>query len=171
MTGGRQTRELNAGGLGDEWNGPRSAGIDLQDVDHAVLDRVLHIDETDDAEPKGKVPGELAHLIHLAVGDQIRREHAGRVAGVNPRVFDVLHDAADDALGAIGDGVHIGFERIFQETIDQHRMARGNAHRRGEIIGQQGRVVDDPHSPPTQNVGWPNQDRDSQCAPPPRAPP
>ena len=48
-------------------------------------------------------------------------KHAGTVAGMNPGFFDVLHDARDQDVVAIGKGVHIDLNRVFEEPIDQHR--------------------------------------------------
>ena len=40
-------------------------------------------------------------------------------------LLDVLHDAADDGISAVGDGIHIHFDGIFQKFVDQHRMLGG----------------------------------------------
>ena len=48
-----QFRQGNADRLADEGDRPRGAGVDLQDVELAVLDRVLDVHEPDDAELRG----------------------------------------------------------------------------------------------------------------------
>ena len=45
-----ELRQGNADRLADEGDGPRGAGVDLQDVELAVLDRVLDVHEADDVE-------------------------------------------------------------------------------------------------------------------------
>jgi len=42
-------------------------------------------------------------------------------ARMNTGFFDVLHDAADHDVRAVGQRVDIDFDRIFQEMVDQHR--------------------------------------------------
>ena len=75
-----------------------------------MLDGVLHIQQTDDADPVGEGAGVAPHLVHLLLGDEIRREHACRVA-VESSV-SMLHDAADDAAMPVGNRVHVRFERV-----------------------------------------------------------
>ncbi len=63
-------------------------------------------------------------------------------------LFDVLHDAADDRDAAVADGVHVHFDGVFQELVDEDGMLRrcyqGPIH---EV--DQGRIVgNDLHGPP-----------------------
>ena len=61
----------------------------------------------------------------MALGADERRHDARAVAGVNARLLDVLHDAADDdGAGRVGDGVDVEFEGVFEELIDEHRVLR-----------------------------------------------
>ncbi len=85
--------------------------------------------QPDHAEPLGKGARVLAHLLHLLFGDEVRRQHAGRIAGVDAGVLDVLHDAADDAACAVRDGVHVGLEGVLEEAVDEHRVSGGHARR------------------------------------------
>ena len=84
-------------------------------------------------EPLGEGPGVPPHLLDLLLGDQVGRQHAGRVARVDARVLDVLHDAADDAARAVGDGVDVGLEGVLEEAVDQHRMLGRHPRRAGEV--------------------------------------
>ena len=36
-------------------------------------------------------------------------------------LFDVFHDACDQHLLAIGDRIHVHFDGIVQEAVEQHR--------------------------------------------------
>ena len=50
-----------------------------------------------------------------------RRDDASAVAAVNARFLDVLHNRANYSRFAIGDAIHIDFDRVFKKTIDEHR--------------------------------------------------
>jgi len=142
-----------------EGHGARGAGVDLQHVHDPLLHRVLDVEETDHAEPDGEGPGVLPHLLHLLLGDQIRRQHAGTVAGVDAGVLDVLHHPADDAARPVRERVDIGLESILEERIDEHRMPRRHPHGFREEPAQRVGVVHDPHRPSPQDVGGADQDR------------
>ena len=76
---------------------------------------------------------------------------------MNPRVLDVLHDAADDAALPVGNGVHVRFEGILQEAIDQHRVLGRHPGGALEELPQGIRVVHDLHRPPAQHVRGPDE--------------
>src|SRR5690349_18022160 len=97
------------------------------------------------------------HFVDLCLGDEIGWQYAGGVAGMNPGILDVLHDAANHAPGAVGDGVDIGFECVFQEAVDEYRMLRSDAHGPSEVAAERGVVIHDFHRPATENVGGPQQ--------------
>src|SRR5215471_15615956 len=42
-------------------------------------------------------------------------------SGVNTRLFDVLHDPADDTSTSVRDAVDIDFDRIFEKFVDENR--------------------------------------------------
>ena len=71
--------------------------------------------------------------------------------------FDVLHDAADDHVSAVGQRVDIDFGGFFQELVDQHR-ARG-AHQRclRHVFLHGVDVVGDHHGAATEHVAGANQ--------------
>ena len=51
---GRDLGHRHAGGLGDERHGAAGAGVDLQDVDLAVLDGELHVHQPDHLQRLGQ---------------------------------------------------------------------------------------------------------------------
>ena len=123
----------------------------------AVLDGVLDVDEPDHAQGGGEGLGVAAHLLDLAVPDEVRGQDAGRVAGMDARVFDVLHHPPDHAAPAVGDGVHIPLEGVFQKAIDEDRMLGRHASRRREVAAQRALVVHDLHGSAAEHVGGPHQ--------------
>src|SRR5690606_40407489 len=50
--------------------------------------------------------------------ERVRWQHAGRVAGVDAGLLDVLHDAADPDVVAIAERVDIDFDRVFEEAVE-----------------------------------------------------
>ncbi len=93
-----ELRERDADGLGDERDGPRGTRVDLDHVQLAGVDGVLHVDEADDADRERDLAGGRAHLLKHLAPQRVRREHAGAVAGVHAGLLDVLHDPADPDL-------------------------------------------------------------------------
>ena len=68
-------------------------------------------------------------------------------------LLNVLHDAADDHILAIADGVDIDLNGGIQEVVQQHRAVVGHQHRVTHVAHQLFFVVDDFHGTTTQHVG------------------
>ena len=49
--------------------------------------------------------------------------------GVHARLLDVLHDAADQHVLAVADGIDVHLDRHVEEAIEQHRAVVRDAHR------------------------------------------
>ena len=124
---GRDVGHRHAGGLGDERHRAAGARIDFQHVQHLpavfALDGELNVHQSDDAHVPGQRVRGLADFVQDRPGQAVRRNRAGRVAGVDAGLFDVLHDAGDDHLLAVADGIDIDFDGVFQKAVDQHRLA------------------------------------------------
>ena len=86
------------------------------------------------------------------VADRERRDHAGRVAGVDAGLLDVLHDRADQHVVAVGDRVDVDLDRVLDERVDQR--ARGDRPRAQHLL-----VVADAHRAATEHVARPHQHR------------
>ncbi len=146
--------QRNADRLRDKWHGPARSRIHLEDVHLPVLDRVLNVDQTHYVQCLGKGDGVLPHLIDVLFVDQVRWQHARRIAGVDPGVLDVLHHSADHDAFAVRDRVDIGLERILEKAVDQHRLVLGDAGSPHEVLPQRRFVVDDFHCPTAQHIRW-----------------
>ncbi len=157
--GGGQAGERHAGRLGDERNRAGAARVHLQHVHDAALDGVLHVEQTHHPQPLRERPRVPPHLVHLGLGDEVRREHAGRVARVDAGVLDVLHDAADDAAGAVRDGIDVGLEGVLEEAVDEHRVLGRYPRRPGEVAPEGRVVVADLHRAAAEDVRRAHQDR------------
>ena len=95
---------------------------------------------------------------HLgAQGD--RRQRAGRVAGVDAGLLDVLHHAAEIEVGAVVERVDVDLHRVVEEPVDQHRMRRGHLGGPLDVGGQGLLVVDDLHAAAAEHVRRSDQHR------------
>ena len=72
---------------------------------------------------------------------------------MHARLFDVLHDAANQHHFAVADSVNVDFDRIVKEAVQQNRRVVRDADRGLEVALQVGFVVDDFHRPTAQDVG------------------
>ena len=154
----RQLRQRDPDCLADEGDGPRGAGIDLQHVEVAILDRILDVHQADNVEFFGDQLGlPLDGLQELRrKGD--RRQHAGAVSGMDPRLLDMLHDPGDDGRLSVADRVHVHLDRVLKELIDQDGVAGGDLQRPDHELPETLRIVNDLHRTPAEDIGRPNQD-------------
>ena len=116
---GRDFGQRNTDGLADEGNGSRRPRVDFDDVDLVVLDRILNVHQTDDAQSSGELVRVRLELCEVGVADVIGRQDARTVAGMDACAFDMLHYAADDDGSGVGHGVHVEFVGVLQVAVDQ----------------------------------------------------
>ena len=69
------------------------------------------------------------------------------------RFLDVLHDAADQHLAAVTDGVHVDLGGVRQEPIQEHRCIVRDRHGPPDIGRKVLIVIDDLHGPAAQDIG------------------
>ena len=65
---------------------------------------------------------------HL-VAERVRRQHAGRVAGVDAGLLDVLHDPADPDVVAVAERVDVDLDRVLEEAVEEDRRVRARRRR------------------------------------------
>src|SRR3990167_7379797 len=145
--------------LGDEWHGTRSARVDFNDVDVLALHGHLHVHQTNHTELQGHFLDLVADLVLDVLRQRVRRQRARRVTGVHTRLFNVLHDRADNHLLAIAHRVHVHFDGAVEEVIQQYRAVVGDLHSLTHVATQLFFLVDDFHRPTTQHVGWTHHQR------------
>ena len=73
---------------------------------------------------------------------------------MNAGLLDVFHDSADEHVATIADRIDVDFDRIIQESIEQHRTLVRDLHRIGHVGAQIVFVEDDFHGASTKHVGW-----------------
>ncbi len=120
---GRDLRERHTRGLREVRHRARRARIHLEHVHHIVFRGELNVHQTDDVQRAGDSARVIADRRQMALGADERRHHARAVAGMNARLFDVLHDAADDDRSCgVRDGIHVELEGVLEELVDEDRM-------------------------------------------------
>ncbi len=125
--------ESQSRGLGHERHGSRSARVDLEHVDDAVLNGELQIHQPDHVQGLRQLARLLAQLgLHFGA-EAVGGQRTTRIARVHPGLFDVLHDPADQHILAVADRVHIHFDGNVQKAIEQYRAVVGNFDRVGHV--------------------------------------
>ena len=120
---------LDAGGLGDEGHRARGAGVHFKHEDHILLHTVLfhfldgelHIHQSDHVQPFSHGRGLPLELVHRGLAQVVGWQRTGGITTVHAGLFDVLHHAADEnAAGVVAHRVHVAFDRVVEETVQQH---------------------------------------------------
>ena len=97
----------HAGDLGDIRHGTGGAGVHLDDIHTAMGHSVLHVDQTGDVQLAGKAAGIVHHGVDLVLRQVLCRVDTDGVAGVHAGALHLLHDAGDQEVFAVADGVHL----------------------------------------------------------------
>src|SRR5262249_29142495 len=118
--------QRDACGFRDIRYGARGARIDFDDVDLVrlsvlALDGKLQVHETYDVERKRKFACVGTKSVEHGWREIDGRQHAGGVAGVDAGFLNVLHDAGDDNIFAIAEGVNVNLDSVFEEVVNENR--------------------------------------------------
>ncbi|MCG3141143.1 MAG: hypothetical protein HDKAJFGB_02358 [Anaerolineae bacterium] len=111
-------RERYACGFGDEWHRAARARVHFQHIHNFIFDGELRVHQTAHAEFQREARRVIAQNVEMILRNFERRQNARAVARMNPRFFNVLHDAADDDFAAVAHAIHVHLERIFQIAIN-----------------------------------------------------
>ncbi len=68
-------------------------------------------------------------------------------------LLDVLHDAGDMHVAAVGDGVDIDLDGVGEVAVEQHRGVAGDLDGVADVAGELGVVADDLHGAAAEDVG------------------
>ena len=123
------------------------------------MNRELRVHDADDAQR----PRHGRHLflkrLFLLCRQRERRQAATGIAGVDPGLFDVLHDTADDHLLAVADRVDIHLHGEIQKSVQQDRTLVGHADGFGHVVAEIVFLMDDLHGPAAKHIGWSDHQR------------
>ena len=157
-------RHRQARCLGDKRHGAACPWIDLDHVERRpavfFLHRELHVHEPDHAQAPRHTGGGLLDLVDHLHRQAVRRDAAGRVAGVHASLLDVFHHAGDDHLAAVADAVDVDLDRVLEKPVDQHRLPLRHGKGLRHIPLELHVVVADLHSPPAEHEAGANQRRE-----------
>ena len=160
--------QRHADRLGDERDGPRRARVGLDHVQLAGVDGVLHVAEADDAEAERDPARGRADLVEHVGPERVRRQHAGAVTGVDPRLLDVLHDPADPDRLPVTQRVDVDLDRVLQEAVQEDVAPVAGVA--GEVVGEAVARVDDLHRPAAKDIGRAHEQRIADALPASSAP-
>ncbi len=155
----RDLGERLAGGLGDVRNGTRCARVHLEHVHRVALDGVLHVHQADDFERTGEHRGLALELALDMARERMRRQAAGRVARMHPRLLDVLHDAADQHIGAVANAVHVDLDGVREIAVQQHGRIVRHLDRFAHVAFEIRLLMHDLHGAAAQHVARPHHHR------------
>ena len=141
----------NARHLGDIRDGARCAGVDFDDVELVLVDEVLDVDEPLGLQGDRKLRRDVHHRFEHGVAQMIGRIDRDGVARVHARALDVLHDAGDEHVHTVRNGVH--FELGAHEVlIAEHGvfdvLGEDDVHIAGDVVLREG----DRHVLPADDV-------------------
>ena len=74
-------------------------------------------------------------------------------------LFDVLHDATDEHLLAIGEAIHVDFDRMIQEVIEQYGRIVADLDRLAHVTLKVDLLVHDLHRAPAQHITGAHDER------------
>ena len=148
-----------AGRLREEGHRAGRARVDLNDVN--VLLRVndkLNVEQAHDADAKTQTAGVVEDLVLDGLRDAEGGIDTDRVARVDAGALDVLHDAGNEDVGAVADGVDL--DLLARDiAVDQNRAVLVDLDRRLEVAAQCGLVGDDLHRAAAEDVARAHQHR------------
>ena len=123
------------------------------------MDRELRVHDADHAQGPGHGGDLFLERLLLPGAQREGRQAATGIAGVDPRLFHVLHDAADDDLLAVAYRIHVHLHSQVQKSVQEHGTLVGHADRLSHVLPEIVLLVDYLHGPATQHVGRPHHQR------------
>src|ERR1700674_2569921 len=97
----------------------------------------------------------------------MRRQRTGRIAGMDAGFLDMLQDAGDERVLAVGETIDVDLDRVGKIAIDQKRPSFRHGNLGGPVdVSVEPRdvaiklraVIDDLHGAAAEHVRWPNDD-------------
>src|SRR5262249_42486250 len=97
----------HTGGLADEWYSSRCPRIDFQHVDFTGADCKLDVHQTHDIQRAAELDGVLSDFLAKLLAQLVGWQNAGAVTRMDAGFFNVFHDAADNDLLVVAEGIDI----------------------------------------------------------------
>ena len=158
---GGQVDDGHAGDLGDIGDGPGGPGVDLNDINIVVIENILGVDEADDPQMLGHIPGMLQNQRPVLVLQVEGRVHGHGVPGVDSGPLHVLHDAGNQNVLSVEYAVHLQLPAheilVHQNGMLLHRHVDDFHELLNVPVG-----IGNLHTLAAQHVGGPHQHGISQ---------
>ena len=152
-----QIHHGHAGHLADIGHRAAGTGVHLDHIHLFVLHGILHIHQAHHMQLAGKSAGVVHQRVDHLFAQVLGRIAADGVARVNAGALYLLHDAGDQEIGAVADGIHFALGAV-DVFIHQHRVAHihmggDNAH----VFGHIGAAVGHDHILAAQHIAGAHQ--------------
>ena len=147
--------------LTDVGNRARGARVHFDDVQFPAVDEVLDVHQAARAQRERELGGAIQDGASLLIGEAIGRIHGDGVAAVHARALDMLHNAGDQHIRAIGNRVHFQF-RAAHIFIHQHRVLNALCQNQAHVGHHIGVRLRDGHVLPANHVRGAQQHRIAQ---------
>ena len=116
----------------------------------------LDVEQTDDADAQAQLLGVLQDDTLNLIGDGEGRIDGDGVTGVDAGTLDQLHDAGDEDVAAVTDGVDLDLAAL-DILVDQNGLVLVDLNGGAQVVAQLLLVGHDLHGTATQNEGGANQ--------------
>ena len=138
--------------------------IHFDHIEIVVVDEILNIDKPFRAERKREFARLLDNFLPEDIVEIPRRVHGDRIAGMNARAFDVLHDTRNQNVFAVADRIdfEFGTAHVF---VDEHRIFDALRKDDTHVFAHIGVSPRDDHILSAEHVRRPQQNRiaDAPC--------
>ena len=146
----------HAGHLADIRHRPRGTRVHLDDVDFVFVDHILNIDQSARVQREREPSCVVDDALDQRAVEIPRRIYGDRVAGVHARALDMLHDAGNQDVFAVANGVHLDFGP-HEILVHEHRLvdcvAQDDRHVFANVLLAERNV----HVLPAEHVGRADQ--------------
>ena len=165
---GRSLGEGHTRSFGRERDGTRGARVRFDNVQRVGHERVLHVNQATHTAALGDGIRAFTQATDLIIAQRARRQSACRVTGMHAGLLDMLHDAADIQFFAVEQSVHVDFNSVLQELIDEQRGGKTPrddhvgfrlVERSADILLQLVVVVHDFHAATAEHIARTDQHR------------
>ena len=146
----------HAGDLADIGHRAGGTGIDLDNVQLVLIDQVLDIHQSAGAQAEGQFFGAVDDGAQHGVAEVVGGIDSDGVAGMNARPLDVLHDAGNEHIPAVGDNVHLQLGTL-HILVHQHRVLDAAGKDDVHVLFHVGVLVGDGHVLAADDVGGAQQ--------------
>ena len=116
-----QVHHGHAGDLGNIGHGAAGPGIDLDDIEFPAVDQVLDVHQSLGAQSQGELFRGIADALQVPVMQVVGRIDGDGIAGMHAGALDMLHDAGNQDIAAVGNDVHFQLN-AGHVLVHEHRV-------------------------------------------------